>query len=238
MYKSEAFTFLQHFQHTLHRELPALPSLRSRVREIATSAMRSDITPHMRSPETAFLNTYVIPQLFIELQSRYDLTDEETRIALLSENFRHMPKLCSASPARKIRHPFDKTFSPNPSQVMAHWRSGKSNSLRQSCPDFALRSPCPFSVVFEGKYFEDGSIEKAESELVKSIYQAFFYRALPKVEGTQVRPPWDYEFSCLLACDASPEGTLKRTWDSLDPVVQAGFWEGANVYVMILRKVQ
>jgi hypothetical protein len=163
------------------------------------------------------------------------LNEKEARAALLSENFRHLPQICSGTPARKDRHPFDKTLAPGPREVMAHWRSGKANALRQSCPDFALRFPCPFSIVFEGKYFEQGSAAKAESELVNNIYQAFFYRSLPKVESIKTRPSWDYEFSSLLVCDASLDGTLKKAWDSLDPAVQAGFWNGANVYVMVIR---
>jgi hypothetical protein len=44
-----------------------------------------------------------------------------------------------------------------------------------------------------------------------------------------------YEYACLLAFDASPGGTLHQSWESLPATVKRGFWEGANVYSMILR---
>jgi hypothetical protein len=235
MTKAHAHNFLRQFEHKLTEDLPDLESLRKTVRDIAKQAKGSEILPHMRRPEEAFLNTYAIPRLSKELQAACGLNMAEAREAILSENFRHIKELSSASPARKTRHPFDKKFASSAALVMSQWRSEKSNALRQSCPDFALRAPCPFTIVFEGKYFEEGSVTKAESELVSSIYQAFFYRALPKVEGLKARPPWDYEFSCLLVCDASRDGNLLNAWESIGQEVQKGFWAGANVYVMVVR---
>ena len=235
MTKPDALKFLEHVHHSLEQQLPSSELLRSHVRDTASSAKRDADKPHMRRPEEAFLNGFVIPHLFTELQVRLSLSPARARAALLSENYRHMSTMCSGTPARKDRHPFDKTLAPNSGAVMAHWRSGKANALRQSCPDFALRDPCPYSVVFEGKYFEAGSASRAEADLVSNIYQAFFYRALPKIAGTALRPAWNYEFACLLACDASRDGTLKRAWDSLPREVRDGFWKGANVYVMVLR---
>jgi len=235
MHKAFAFKFLRQFQRSLISELPTVTSLRSNVRQIASAAKGSDGAPHLRRPEEAFLNTYVIPRLYKDLQLLCGLSQEQARSALLSENFRHLPEMCSASPARKDPHPFDKTFPQDPAKVMAQWQSKEANALHRSCPDFAIRFPCPYSIVFEGKYFESGSIAKAEAELVRNIYQTFFYRALPKIAEIKLRPAWDYEFACLLACDASPEGLLKRAWDSLEPAVQEGFWSGANLYVMIIR---
>lgn len=232
MTKADAFTFLRRLQGALEQDLPDPAYLRAEIRRVASSA---DSEPHMRKPEEAFLNTYVIPCLFRQLQSQCGLSEQEAKAALLSENYRHLQSFCSGSPARSERHPFDKTLAPDPSKIMMQWKSGKSNALRQSCPDFALRDPCPYTIVFEGKYFEQGSTEKAEADLVRNIYQAFFYRALPKITSNTTRPPWDYEFSCCLACDASLDGALRRAWDSLDSTVQAGFWNGANVYVMVLR---
>ena len=91
--------------------------------------------------------------------------------------------------------------------------------------------------MFEGKYFDHGSPAKAEAELVENIYQAFFYRALPMVPGNANRPAWDYEFACLLACDASPDGALLNAWNKIPPNVREGFrfWEGANVFIMVVR---
>ena len=233
--KAAALQFLDGLRLSLERRLPSPAKLRAEVREVMYSARDNATRPHMRRPEEAFLNHFVIPQLFNELQTQLGLEPKRAQTALLSENYRHMQTLSSGSPVRKDRHPFDKSLARNPEDVMSQWRNGKTSALRQSCPDFALRDPCPHSVVFEGKYFEIGSVARAETELVSSIYQAFFYRALPKVERSHSHAAWNYQFSCLLACDASPEASFKRAWDSLPARVQKGFWEGANVYVMILR---
>jgi hypothetical protein len=233
--KDVAHQFLAGFQQSLERDLGAITSLASTVRQRARAAKDDASTPHLRRPEEVFLNEYAVPRLFEELQSKLRLSPDNARTALLSENYRHMATMCSGTPARAVRHPFDKTFAPSPHGVIEHWRNGKSNALRQSCPDLALRAPCPFSIVFEGKYFDQGSLPKAEADLVESIYQAFFYRALPKVAGTGKRPSWDYEFACLLACDASPDGALLRAWEEIPTEVRQGFWEGANVFVMVVR---
>ena len=89
--------------------------------------------------------------------------------------------------------------------------------------------------MFEAKYFKSDSSTAARRELVTDAYQAFFYRSLPSDRTDDDRPNWCYEFSCLFAYDASTEGYLLDAWESLSPEVKVGFWEGANVYVMILR---
>jgi hypothetical protein len=37
-----------------------------------------------------------------------------------------------------------------------------------------------------------------------------------------------------MAYDASPRGTLKAAWEGLPGKVKRSFWEGANIYVIIL----
>jgi hypothetical protein len=93
----------------------------------------------------------------------------------------------------------------NAEEIALKWKSG---TLTQACPDFAFRNPFPFKIVFEGKYFEQGSAEKAARDLATNIYQAFFYRSLPYVAAKKSGVAWDYDFACLLAYDASPAQTL------------------------------
>jgi hypothetical protein len=93
----------------------------------------------------------------------------------------------------------------------------------------------PHKVVFEVKYFRQNQSGSAETELVKGIYEAFFYRALPLILETPKRAPWDYDYACLLAYDATEEGNLLKAWNSLNKIVRKGFWDGANIYIMILR---
>ena len=136
------------------------------------------------------------------------------------------------SPIRAKKHAFKKVIGASPESIYNAWSCG--GGLTQSCPDFAVTHPFPHRIVFEGKYFAHGSTKYAERELVKDIYQAFFYRGLPQLDATKRHPEWNYDYACLLAFDASPEGSLKSAWNRLDPVVQRTFWEGANIYVMIL----
>jgi hypothetical protein len=142
----------------------------------------------------------------------------------------------NTSPQRQARHPFGKGIGDKPQTIMRRWKGDPPNKETiKSAPDLALRSPFPFNIVFELKYFDKGGAEKAATELVTDLYQAFFYRALPYVPPTKQYPSWDYEYACLLAFDASPDGTLHQSWESLPATVKRGFWEGANVYSMILR---
>src|SRR5262249_7585339 len=138
--------------------------------------------------------------------------------------------------ARKQRHPFEKVMGAKPTAIMEQWIAGRKNALTQSCPDFAIREPFPFKILFEGKYFEKGGSVKAKTELVNSIYQAFFYRGLPYDGSRKKGPAWDYEFACMLAGDVSEEASLQRAWEAIPGAVKEGFWEGANIYVMIVRR--
>jgi hypothetical protein len=99
----------------------------------------------------------------------------------------------------------------------------------------ALRSPARFRTVFEAKYCSNINAKRAEEELVRNIYQAFFYLALPHVEETKTHAAWDYDFACVMAYDATPDGVLLNAWESLPTKVRSACWTGANVYVMILR---
>lgn len=235
MEKRDAYKFLKGLESELTRKLHEPEVMRTRVRQKVEESKSDDKAPHMRKPEDAFLNYFAIPVLFEHLKTIPGIDQAAARESLLSEFYRNMKGMCSGTPARKQRHPFNKIIGLKPATIMARWKGAKGNPLPQSCPDFALRSPFPFKIVFEGKYFEKGGTTKAESDLVTNIYQAFFYRALPKIDEDPKTPAWDYDYSCLLAYDASPEGTLYEAWNKLDKKVRAGFWEGANLYVMIIR---
>lgn len=110
---------------------------------------------------------------------------------------------------------------------------GPAPPVGQSFPDLALRAP--YKIVFEGKYFRKGGVQAAKTEIVKGIYQCFFYLGLPKRPEEKDYLAWDYDYACYLACDATPDGTLQEAWSSVDPRVKKACWQGANIYVMILR---
>jgi len=233
--KDDALRFLEVLKATLNAELPPLSELRSTVREIAAASKADDTKAHLRSPESVFLNHFVIPKIFRAIRT-HGIGDVEARQSFLCEGYANadLSVFCSGTPARTEPHPFTKLMGSNAKEIALKW---KGNALTQACPDFAFRNPFPFKIVFEGKYFEQGSAEKAARDLATNIYQAFFYRSLPYVAPKKSGVAWDYDFACLLAYDASPNQTLLTAWNDLAESVRSGFWEGANVYVMILSSV-
>jgi hypothetical protein len=221
--KHDAYAFLKKLEKTLNSILPPPTKLRTEIRKTAGDA------------EDAFLRQFVIPELH-RLMSEYDEMDASKASQALLSEYRTLRKtICSGTPARSQKHPFKKIMGTKPTSIMQQWMAGHSNALTQSCPDFATREPFPFKIVFEGKYFEKGGPGRAATELVSSIYQGFFYRGLPYEPSRKSGPAWDYEFACMLAGDVSEEGSLQRAWEALPKEVKKGFWEGANIYVMIAR---
>ncbi len=144
--------------------------------------------------------------------------------------------MASGSPVRPGPHPFRKVVA-SPKEILDIWR-GKTRLkelARNSCPDLALRDPSPHRTVFEAKYHSAGGTGRAETELVRNIYQAFFYLGLPYLPENKRHAAWNYEYACVLAYDASVDGAMVQAWASLPAAVKSACWTGANVYVMILR---
>ena len=235
--KSGARAFLEVLENAIVARLPAWQEIKSAIPEIVETAKGRGDWKHKREPESAFLNHYALPVLFQHISEDLGYGRDRSRQMMLSESFRHMREMSCGSPARAKRYssPFGKVFT-DPRNVIRRWAGHTGGSkLQQPCPDFALRSPFPHTIVFEGKYFSDGGIAAGETHLVEATYQAFFYGAQPPAGPNAMGIPWDYDYSCLFACDTSEEGSLVRAWKSLTEDVRAGFWEGANIYVMILR---
>lgn len=233
--KDQALEFLKELERTLNSKLPGPTDMESWIRSAVADAKTNDKKKHLRLPEAAFLNGQALPALF-DLLIHRGLSKEKAQQALLNEYHRTMPDLSLWSPIRWERHPFRKLLSASPNEIYRSWTNpDKGYGLTQSCPDFALRDPFPHSILFEGKYFPRGSREFAQRQLVTDIYQAFFYRGLPRLASAKKRPDWNYEYACLMAFDASASGTLSSAWKELPLQTRRSFWEGANVYVMILR---
>ena len=234
--KTEAYRFLSDLELYLNRKLPDYLSMSHQIPEIVKAAKEDPKQRHKVSSECAFLNYHVLPNLFNQVARWPGMDEEKARKSLLSEFYRNMREITSGTPARSVRHPFGKGLGVRASNVMNQWRGqAKGGRLVQSCPDFALRNPFPHKIVFEGKYFSKGNVGRAERELVTALYEAFFYRGLSYVPETKTHPAWDYDYACLLTFDASEKGDFLEAWESLDTDVKKGFWEGANIYVMILR---
>lgn len=234
--KAQALEFLQSVHQELDAALPSPALMQAQISDLLKLRRADARFRHLCSREHAFTRGIVLPKISALLTSAFGLPQDQARQALLAEGWKNYPQISSNTPARTVRHPFDKALIPDPALVYRKWAKTTSRlPLTQSCPDFALRPPFPHKVVFEAKYYTSGSRLTAERELVTNLYQAFFYRALPAVPENSFGRTWDYDYACLFAYDASPQGTFKAAWEALDPGVRKGFWEGANVYVMVLR---
>jgi|AntDeeMinimDraft_5_1070356.scaffolds.fasta_scaffold00649_7 hypothetical protein len=232
--KSDALNFLQTLHANLEQTLPAGPATENKVAELLELGATDASYRHLCSPEHAFTRGIALPRVHDELTGTLGLSAENAREALLAEGWTNLGSISSDTPARTVRHPFDKAMVSDAWSVYQKWMGNTSRvPLTQSCPDFALRPPAPHKIVFEAKYFSGGSSKQAAKELVADVYQAFFYRALPPTDSQRARS-WDYDYACLFAFDASPDRAFLNAWEALHEDVQAGFWDGANVYVMVL----
>jgi len=238
--KPDAYRFLSRLEAHLNATTPPAEVVRAKLADTvarAKAAARRTADRHSSFAEGAFLNTYVLGSIHTFLTSELRFSSDDARRALLSESYRAHSKFASASPVRPGAHPLRKVIGASAREVIEIWRgrSGVNPLARNSCPDLALRAPSPYRTVFEAKYHTNPSATSAEAELAKNIYQAFFYLALPRLPATTKHSAWDYEFACVLAYDATPDGSLLQAWKSLRDSVKAACWSGANVYVMILR---
>jgi hypothetical protein len=235
--KDQALDFLKELEKTLNSKLPGPTDMKSWIRDTVTAAKTDDKQKHLRLPEAAFLNGQALPVLS-ELLKTYGggLSTEDARRALLNESHRGTPDIALWSPIHWVRHPFQKLMGTKPGDIYRGWTNpNDGRAVARSCPDFSLRDPFPHSILFEGKYFPSGLPEFAQRQLVMHIYQAFFYRGLPRLAATKKHPEWKYDYACLMAYDASPLGTLAKAWNDLPLQTRRSFWEGTNVYIMILR---
>ncbi len=219
----------------LDERMPSPHEMRATIPRIVEES-KTNSNAHMRYPEGAFLNTYIAPHLNGYLLEQMGLNADEACRSLLSESYESLGGISSASPARQEKHPFHKEMV-GPASMLKIWHGEdlkKKEPATQPCPDLALRAPFPHACVVEGKYFVKETQRAAETELVKTIYEAAYYLGLPSLEETKTHPAWQYDYACVIAYDTSDTGVLIQAWRELDERVRSACWEGGNVYVMIL----
>jgi hypothetical protein len=230
--QSQAWEFLSDLQRFLSDRIPAREEVAKTLKDVVTHAKLSPLKSDRSSsyPEGAFLNHYVIPLVHEYLKTEIRLSEADSRRALLSESYRSHMDVASGTPVRSGKHPFSKKLGASPNALLSDWQMGSLSD--NSCPDMALRTPCPTRVVFEAKYFRSGG---SASALASGVYECFFYRGLPYCPApNSEHGDWDYVYACFLAYDATPDSILKREWDGVDENVKKAFWQGANIFVMLL----
>ncbi len=177
--KQTAHRFLGRLEAHLNSTIPTPAEVRAKL-EVAVSKARSaarrTADRHSTFIEGTLLNKYVLGGLHAFLKSELRLSQEDAKLAVLSESYRVQSQFASGSPVRLGPHPFRKIIGVSARQVVEIWRgkAGVNPLARNSCPDLALRAPSPYRVVFEAKYHSSGSPTTVEAELAKNIYQAFF----------------------------------------------------------------
>ena len=229
MNNPEVWHFLDDLTRELGEKLPEKGTLMSEIVTIVERAKETRTKPQSNYPAGAFLHEYLIPCVHTYLATVKG-SEAAAKEMLLAEGYTHHPREAFGTPASPISHPFDKILGASAANLLVKWTGTKPSShLARACPDLALRGP--HKVVFEVKYFRDGG-GSPSSALASGIYQAAFYRGLPRVEvrGRE----WDYPFACLLAYDATKEGKLLSAWQIIPRDVRDAFWNSSNVFVAIL----
>ena len=154
--REEARKFFEDLQAYL--KFPSGEAVRQRVRDVVANAKCSQNDRSKAFPEGAFLNEFVVGTIHEFLTEKHGLSSEDACLALLSESYRSIPGIASGTPASQFKHPFTKALGVTAKSVVARWWRSKlpKSPVSQSCPDLALRAPCPHKVVFEAKYFRNG----------------------------------------------------------------------------------
>lgn len=179
---------------------------------------------------------FALPEIAHHMMSIDGFNEEKVRQSLRGEYYKKFERLCSANTRRRQGHPFEKKYpfekelQVSVSRIMQGWRTPrKVFAANESYPDLAILEPFPFTVVFDAKFFKDESPTSAERALVTGVYELVFYRGLPPASDDAK----GYDFGCLLAYDASDGAFLQQAWESV--ASKRLFWEGAHVFVMIVR---
>jgi hypothetical protein len=226
MTKRAAYEFLSALQQTLEAKLPTPDIIRKMVEDIKNKPVntRTEIEKLACGENNVFY--LALPFIFDQVKAASGFDDTAARKSILCEYHSKFPQYSSGNSFRSRQgHPFGKNIKADVSDILKYWRNPYNPSFpaNQAYPELCLRSPFMFRTIFEGKYFKAGSVAAAEQALVTGVWEVAYYRGLP----------WNYEYGCLLAYDASPDASLKETWASVG--AKRLFWEDANVFVMVVR---
>jgi len=190
--------------------------------------------------EAALVEEFILKALhglLAQSETQY-LDGRQPRDVILAESVRARREKAYAagSPVRTPGHPFQKAIAARAEKIFSRWQGGELNQRKsavgQVCPDVALISP--YRVVFECKYFKTAGLQIAKAALVEGLYEAFFYRAMPRqARSMKHGAGWDYEYACFLAYDATPNHRLVNAWNAVKERVEENFWDDGNIFVMI-----
>jgi hypothetical protein len=180
--------------------------------------------------EGVFCREFLCPTIgrffYEHVRSELNLPDEEIKKGLGAEGFQHCRGF-GFTPAKKNKHLFTKqdVIKSGPPEL---WFAASEEKLSPlwACPDFAIQSPLPFSIVGEAKYFTKGTPEKAVRELYDTARQAVFYLgAFPK----------SYDAAMIVIADASPDHAFHQGLQLLKPELLQRFGSETKVHLVTIR---
>ncbi len=212
-WRTDAFAFLDELRESLRK---GIDSSRARTYKL----------------EGPFLKDQVVPKVHSFLKEKGYLP-EEAREALRAEGYdtAELKQLVSGTPASKPKYPFKKGIAEALRGAKKDWWQ-KGKGLYACCPDFAIHSP--HKIVFEGKFFREGSIETAKSCLARGIYECTFYRGLPTLLMSETAGAGAYDFGCLFVYDASRNHAVLDALQGVNAEVRKCWWTELKIFVMVV----
>ncbi len=104
------------------------------LRRMTTEAKLDAEKKHLKTPEAAFLNRFVVPVLFDQIRQHSKLTDSQAREALLNEYHRCMRDVSEKSPIRAKKHAFKKLIGSSPESIYNAWKDFPSGGGLHKAP--------------------------------------------------------------------------------------------------------
>jgi hypothetical protein len=231
---ASARAFLDRLEEYLGQALPVWPTIAEALGLSGDSAERLTDGIRIAFPEVDFLQRYIVNNISRFLIDKEGLDEGKAKQALLAEGADHLEEV-SGTPCSLDKYPFKKSIVESLNSATHDWWCGEGGTYN-SYPDIALRSPCKFRVVIEGKLFRGKTEAAARKALVDGIFETSFYRGLPRLLRDKDADADSYEYGCFLAYDASPEGALWKAWQDINEEVRTSIWNTLFTHVLVLRR--
>jgi hypothetical protein len=180
--------------------------------------------------EEVFTREFLCPAIRIyfyeHVRSEIKMSDEDIKRGLGTEGFKNCPGF-GFTPARKKKHLFTKTDIIE-SKPPVTWFIDSCKPLRdfQACPDFAISTPLPISIVGEVKYFKSGSRNSAVKELYNASRQATFY--LGAFHGK-------YDSAMVVIADASPDYAFHEGLQLVKPELLQRLGDETDIHIVTIK---
>jgi hypothetical protein len=180
--------------------------------------------------EEVFTREFVCPTLatffYEEVRPQLHLPDDAIKRGLGAEGFANCRGF-GFKPARAEKHVFTKSevFGDHIPEVWLRGSKGKLPRF-QSCPDFAVAPPLPFSALGEVKYFCSGGRARALKELYNGLREVVFY--LGVFHGR-------YDSAILIVGDASKDHAFLETIRALRPGLLSRFGPETGIYLAPIK---